>query len=296
MPLTIRPLHPLFAAEISGVDLARDTDENTTAAIQRAIESYAVVVFHDQSLTSEQQIAFAERFGPIEPSVTSFRKDNKHRLTQPGIVDVSNLDENGKPREGNDRLRLMFLGNQLWHTDSSFRAIPGALSMLYGQVVPPSRGDTEFCDMRAAWDALDEETKARVEGLSAEHSLMHSRALLGYTDFSAEERAALPPVPHPIVRTLPWSGRRSLYLGSHAGEVIGWPLSDGKMLLRDLMEHATQRQFVHVHRWRAGDFVIWDNRCTLHRGRPYDESYPRDLRRVTTSDIAVAAGRQRAVA
>lgn len=296
MPLAIRPLHPLFAAEISGVDLARDAGEETIAAIQRAIESYGVLVFHDQSLTNEQQIAFAGRFGPIEPSVTSFRKDNKHRLGQPGIVDVSNLDENGKPREGSDRLRLMFLGNQLWHTDSSFREIPGALSMLYAHVVPPSRGDTEFCDMRAAWDALDEDTKARVEGLNAEHSLMHSRALLGYNDFSAEERAALPPVSHPIVRTLPWSGRRSLYLGSHAGEVIGWPLSDGKMLLRELMEHATQRQFVHVHRWRAGDFVIWDNRCTLHRGRPYDESYPRDLRRVTTSDMAAATGRERAVA
>lgn len=295
MSLKITPVHPLFAAEIGGVDLSRPLDDTTLTAINCAIQSYGVVIFRDQSLTNDQQLAFAGRFGPIEPSVTSFRKDNKHRLDKPGLVDVSNLDENNQPRKADDRLRLMFLGNQLWHTDSSFRAIPGALSMLFAHSVPPRGGDTEFCDMRAAYDALDPEIKARVDDLKVEHSLMHSRALLGYTDFSAEERAALPPVVHPAVRTLPWSGRKALYLGSHAGEAIGWPMGDGKMLLRDLMEHATQRQFVHAHHWRVGDLVIWDNRCTLHRGRPYDESYPRDLRRVTTSDVPAVVEQQRAV-
>lgn len=293
MSLTVTLVHPLFAAEIGGVDLSGDIDDVTLKGIQRAIETYAVLIFRGQSLTNEQQLAFAGRFGPIEPSVTTYRKDNKHRLDKPGLVDVSNLDETGKPRRADDRLRLMFLGNQLWHTDSSFRKIPGALSMLYAHTVPPRGGDTEFCDMRAAYDALDAEIKARIDKLQVEHSLMHSRALLGYTDFSAEERAALPPVVHPAVRTLPWSGRNALYLGSHAGEVIDWPMSDGKMLLRDLMEHATQRQFVHAHHWRVGDLVIWDNRCTMHRGRSYDESYARDLRRVTTSDMPVAEERQR---
>lgn len=294
MSLTITPVHPLFAAEIGGVDLSGTLDAATQSSIERAIETYGVVVFRDQSLTNNQQLAFAERFGPIEASVTSYRKDNKVRLDKPGLVDVSNLDENNAPRKADDRLRLMFLGNQLWHTDSSFRAIPGALSMLYAHVVPPRGGDTEFCDMRAAYDALDDDMKAQLEDLEIEHSLMHSRALLGYTDFSAEERAALPPVRHAAVRGLPWSGRKALYLGSHAGEAVGMPLSDGKMLLRELMEHATQRQFVHAHHWRVGDLVIWDNRCTLHRGRPYDEAHPRDLRRVTTSDVPVTTGQYRA--
>ena len=289
MTLTITPMHPLFAAEIQGVDLAQDDIGSAFPAIQRAIEAYAVIIFRGQSLTNAAQVAFAGRFGPIEPTVTSFRNDNKHRIAQKEIVDVSNLDENGRPREANDRLRLMFLGNRLWHTDSSFRAIPGALSMLYAHVVPPAGGDTEFADMRAAYDALEPGLRAQVDGLQAEHALMHSRALLGYTDFSAEERATMPPVLHPMVRTLPWSGRKSLYVGSHAGRVVGQPVGDGMMLLRDLMEHATQRQFVYAHRWAPGDLVIWDNRCTMHRGRAYDEAYARDLRRVTTSDIAAPA-------
>lgn len=285
MALTVHPLHPLFAAELRGVDLTRAIDDATFEQIRRASESYGVIVFRGQTLSNEQQIAFAGRFGPIEPSVMSYRKDNKHRIPQMEIADVSNLDEHGRPRQANDRMRLLFLGNQLWHSDSSFRAVPGALSMLFSHAVPPSRGETEFTDMRAAYDALDPDMKARIADVEAEHSLMHSRALLGYTDFSDEERAAMPPVRHTLVRTLPWSGRKCLYVGAHAGRVVDWPVSDGMMLLRELMEHATQRQFVFQHQWRVGDLVVWDNRCTMHRGRPYDEAYPRDLRRVTTSDV-----------
>jgi alpha-ketoglutarate-dependent 2,4-dichlorophenoxyacetate dioxygenase len=201
------------------------------------------------------------------------------------MADVSNLDVEGRTRGRDDRQRMFSLGNQLWHTDSSFREVPGALSILHLHGAPPSwGGETEFTDMRVAYDALPARRKARLDGLVAEHSLMHSRSLLGFADFSAEERAAMPPVRQPVVRRHEGSGRKTLYLASHASHIIGMPVPDGRMLLRDLIEFATQREFVHTHSWAEGDLVMWDNRCTLHRGRAYDEMEKRDLRRVTTSD------------
>jgi alpha-ketoglutarate-dependent 2,4-dichlorophenoxyacetate dioxygenase len=283
MPLTIKPLHPTFAAEVRGVDIASGVDEDAIQALACAIDRYAVVVLPDQDIDDRQHVAFTARFGEIEPSVTRYRPDNAQRIATREIVDVSNLDENGRPRPMHDRLRMMLLGNRLWHTDSSFRQVPGALSMLHGRIIPPSGGETEFCDLRSAYERLPGWLRERIESATAVHSLMHSREQLGFSDFSPEERAALPPVEHPMVRTSPADGRKALYMGSHASHIVGLPVPEGRMLLRDLLDHATRREFVYSHSWRANDLVIWDNRCTLHRGMPFDETHPRDVRRVTTS-------------
>ncbi|WP_345817067.1 TauD/TfdA family dioxygenase (plasmid) [Paraburkholderia sp. PREW-6R] len=284
MTLNLARLHETFAAEISGVDLA-NPDEDALERIASAIDEYGVVVVRGQTLQNDEQVAFASRFGPLELSVTRYRSGTKQRIERKEIVDVSNLDENDRPRAMNDRLRMLLLGNRLWHTDSSFRATPGALSMLYAGVVPPEGGETEFADTRTAYETLPRALRNRVEDSVAEHALMYSREQLGFTDFSQEERDALPPVQHPVVRVSPAHGRRALYIGSHASHIVGLPVPEGRMMLRDLLDHATARETVYVHHWRVGDLVIWDNRCTMHRGKAYDESYPRDLRRVTTSDI-----------
>jgi alpha-ketoglutarate-dependent 2,4-dichlorophenoxyacetate dioxygenase len=239
-------------------------------------------VFHDQKLDDDTLLGLGQLFGDVEPP-------RNHRVVQrlkhAALADISNLDAGNKLRARDDHRRLDALANQLWHSDASFREVPGALSMLFAHVVPPIGGETEFADLRAAYDALPAETKARIEPLIAEHSIFHSRGLLGHTDYTDAERTSLPTVRHKLVRTHPGSKRKTLYMGSHASHILGWPMPDGRLLLRDLMEHATQREFVHRHHWRVGDLVIWDNRCTLHRGRPYDDAkHPRDLRRVTTKD------------
>lgn len=284
MTISVARLHETFAAQVSGIDLAHP-DECALGQLAKAIDEYGVVVVRDQTLTNEDQVALGSRFGPLEPSVTRYRADNRQRIERREIVDVSNLDENDRPRAIDDRLRMLLLGNRLWHTDSSFRATPGALSMLYARVIPPAGGETEFADTRAAYDTLPSCLKTRVDGSVAEHALMYSREQLGFNDFSQEERAALPPVRHALVRTSPAHGRRALYMGSHASHIVDLPVPEGRMILRDLLEHATQRERVYAHEWRVGDLVIWDNRCTMHRGKPYDETFPRDLRRVTTSDV-----------
>jgi len=205
------------------------------------------------------------------------------------LADISNLDAKNQLRTRDDHRRLDALGNQLWHSDASFRQASGALSMLFAHVVPPAGGETEFADLRAAYDRLSRAMQAKIEGLVCKHSIFHSRGQLGHTDYTEAERAALPPAQHRLVRAHPGSKRKTLYMGSHASHVVGWPLPDGRLLLRDLMEHATQREFIYRHSWRVGDLVIWDNRCTLHRGRPYDDAkHPRDLRRVTTRDPETA--------
>jgi alpha-ketoglutarate-dependent 2,4-dichlorophenoxyacetate dioxygenase len=192
-------------------------------------------------------------------------------------------------RQRDDHRRLDALGNMLWHSDASFRPIAGALSMLYAKVVPPEGGDTEFADLRAAYDALDGGMKQRIDGLWTVHSIFHSRGQLGHTEYTAAERSLLPDVKHPLVRLHPGSKRKTLYMGAHASHIVGWPLPEGRLLLRDLSDHATERRFIHAHKWRVGDLVIWDNRCTLHRGRPYDDAnQKRDLRRVTTQDLDTA--------
>jgi alpha-ketoglutarate-dependent 2,4-dichlorophenoxyacetate dioxygenase len=284
--LQVRQLHPAFAAEIGGLDLGRPLDAAQLSDVRDAIDRYAVLVFPDQHLDNDSQAAFGRQFGELEASAQTYRADNKFRPEARGVVDVSNLDENNRPRALDDRRRLENMRNMLWHTDASFRAVPAALSMLYAHVVTPAGGETEFADLRAAYDALPDETKAQIADLVAEHSHVNSRAILGFPSGTPEERAALPPVPQRVVRRHPGSGRRTLYIGSHASHIVGWPVPDGRLLLLNLLEHATQREFVYRHQWRKGDLVLWDNRCTLHRGRPFDPAHPRDLRRVTTRDVA----------
>jgi alpha-ketoglutarate-dependent 2,4-dichlorophenoxyacetate dioxygenase len=287
MTLEIRPLHPLFAAAISGIDLARPLDPVAQQAIVEAIDRYAVVVFPGQRLEDDAQITFARHFGPVAASAQRARHHGiRHRLASTEIADISNLDADNAVLARDNRRRQDSLGNRLWHTDASFRAVPGALSMLYAHVVPTEGGDTEFADLRAAYDALPARRKAELAELVAEHSIWHSRAQIGFTDYSDAERAALPPVPQRVVRRHPGSGRMTLYLAAHASHILGWPVPDGRVLLLELVEHATQRQFVYRHRWQAGDLVIWDNRCTMHRATWVDPTQPRDLRRVTTLDVA----------
>jgi alpha-ketoglutarate-dependent 2,4-dichlorophenoxyacetate dioxygenase len=286
MPLAIAQRHPLFVGEVSGIDISRPLPDAAIAELQAALDRFAVLVFRGQRLDDAAQLAFARRFGPLEPPQTY----SGVRRLRPEFADVSNLDADNRLREPGDRRRMNALGNRLWHTDASFRRVPGALSLLYAHQVPApgplGDGDTEFADLRAAHDALPAAMQARIAPLVAEHSIFHSRAAIGFADFTAEERAAMPPVPQRLVRRHPGSGRRTLYLASHASHIIGWPVPDGRLLLRDLIEHATEPRFVHRHQWRVGDLVIWDNRCTMHRGRPFDERQPRDLRRLTTQDTA----------
>jgi alpha-ketoglutarate-dependent 2,4-dichlorophenoxyacetate dioxygenase len=287
MSITVKPLHPDFVAEISGVDLSQPLQPADRDAIEDAINRYAVVVFHDQTLTDDQQIDFSRHFGPIQaPAQRARHHDIRHRLQSDEIADISNLDGEGRVLERDSRRRLDWLANRLWHTDASFRAVPGALSLLYAHIVPEEGGETEFADLRAAYDALTDGTKAQITSLVAEHSIWHSRGQLSVTQYKPEEFASLPPVPQRVVRRHPGSGRQTLYLASHASHIIGMPVADGRLLLMDLMEHATQPRFVHAHTWKQGDLVIWDNRCTMHRARPFDTAKVRDLRRVTTRDVA----------
>ena len=248
------------------------------------MDKYAVLVFHDQDVTDEQQMAFALNFGEREnPRGGNVTKEKDYRLGSAGLNDVSNLGKDGKPFPKDHRTHLFNLGNCLWHSDSSFRAIPAKFSLLSARVVNPKGGNTEFADMRAAYDALDDETKTEIEDLICEHSLMYSRGSLGFLDYSDEEKAMFKPVLQRLVRRHPVTGRKSLYLSSHAGAIDGMPMPEARVLLRDLIEHATQSAFVYVHRWLPYDLVVWDNRRTMHRVRRYDESEPRDMRRTTVA-------------
>ncbi len=283
MTLTVRKLHPLFVAEVGGVDLAAPLAPAVLEQLEAAIDAHAVLVFHGQRLDDAQLLALGRQFGTIAKPRTS-RAERRIGLAE--IADISNLDVRNELRTRDDHKRLDALGNQLWHSDASFRPISGALSMLHAHVIPSWGGETEFTDLRAAYDRLDGRLKGTVEGLSAVHSIFCSRGQLGHADYTDAERAALPDVRHPLVRVHPGSGRKTLYLGAHADSIVGWPKPEGRLLLRELMEQATQPQLRYAHRWQVGDLVIWDNRCTLHRGRPYDDANEkRDLRRVTTQDM-----------
>ena len=285
MALSFRKLHAHFAAEASGVDLRAIEDRQTLDEIRAGMDTYAVLVFREQRFSDAEQLAFAQRFDGALHTKTGASVVAKSRLGNEALTDISNLDENGEILNSGDRRRMYSLANRLWHTDASFQDPPGRYSMLSARVVPPVSADTEFADMRAAYDALDAQTKAKIEGLKAHHSIAYSREVLGF-EFSDEEREKLKGAVHPLVRTNPRTQRRSLYLASHASRIIDWPLPEGRLLLRDLAEHATQPQFVYRHAWRVGDLVIWDNLATMHRGRPYDDaSNRRELRRVTTLDI-----------
>ena len=286
MTISIRQIHPVFVGEVSGVDITKPLSADEVAAIDAGMDAHAVLVFHDQPLTDEQQMAFTLRFGTLENARGGNITRPEDRRLPPGMNDVSNIAKDGRLHERDSRTRLFNLGNMLWHSDSSYRAIPAKYSLLSARVVNPVGGNTEFADMRAAYDALDAATQAEIEDLVCEHSLLHSRGSLGQTDFTDEERAMFRPVRQRLVRTHPSTGRKSLYLSSHAGRIIGMPTPEARILLRDLNEHATQPAFVYVHRWRQGDLVMWDNRRTMHRVRRYDESQPRDMRRTTLAGDA----------
>jgi alpha-ketoglutarate-dependent 2,4-dichlorophenoxyacetate dioxygenase len=294
MPLTLKPLHPLFVAEATGIDLRQPVGPDLAAEIHRAMDTYAVLVFPGQALDDEQQMDFGRALGTLE-ATRGVVDAHKHRLKHQEMNDISNLDTDGQLLAADDRRRMFALGNRLWHSDSSFKPTPAMYSMLHARVIPPEGGETEFADMRAAWDALPDRTKAKIKDLTTWHSLIYSRAQLGFDEYTPEEKKAFAPVPQRLVRRHPGSGRTSLYLSAHIGRVEGMPVPEGMMMMRDLTEHATQPAFTYRHAWTKDDLVMWDNRCTLHRGRAYDDSvYPRDMRRVTLTDVAPTLEQQAA--
>jgi alpha-ketoglutarate-dependent 2,4-dichlorophenoxyacetate dioxygenase len=281
MPITMRQVGPCFAAEVDGLDLGKPLSRDEIDAVHAGMDRYAVLVFHDQKITDEQQLAFTLSLGDIEHSIgTSLRGPDEYRLPTT-FADVSNLDKDNKVFARDDRPRLFGLGNRLWHSDSSFKVTPAKYSLLRAVSIPSKGGNTEYADMRAGYDTLDEETKAEIEELVCEHSQLYSRAILGFTDFTEEERLRFKPVRQCLVRTHPVTKRKSLYLASHAGGIVGWPVPEARAFLRDLIEHATQRQFVYAHKWTVNDLVMWDNRQTMHRARPFPVNEPRDMRRTT---------------
>ena len=290
MPVSIFPVTPGFAAEIGEIDLSKPLDAEPLQAVRDAFATYAVLAFPAQNLTVQQHLAFAKNFGPLEITVQRALRGEKLRVPEQ-IADIANMDAEGRLWKKESRLRLFQMGNRLWHTDSSFKAPSGYASMLYARSVAPIGGHTEFADMRAACDALPAAEKARLRGLIAEHSLMYSRRKLGFTKFTPEEETAFAPVRRPLLRRIPESGRETLYIASHIGKIGGMSDAEAETLLAELIAHATQRQFVYTHRWRVGDLVMWDNRCTMHRGTEYEDTrWPRDLHRATTSDRLDAFG------
>ena len=282
MKLNFTPLHPLFAALAGGIDLRDPLDGAAAREIETAMDRYAVLVFRGQDVSEEEQLAFTAAFGPMDPG--RHLAVRQHRRVRPEFADVSNLDEAGNVAGRNHRRILSNMATRLWHTDSSYKKPAAKFSLLYCSAIPDWGGETEFADMCAAYDALPERLRQEAEGRSAEHYVHHSRAKLGFAPSPEEIAGAIPPVVWPIVRVHPGSGRKLLYLGAHATHVVGLSLPEGRVLLCDLLEHATQRQFVYRHEWRPGDLVMWDNRAVLHRGRRYDLSQRRDMRRSTVED------------
>ena len=287
MTIIIRPIDPatraFFAGEVSGIDLTRRLSDAEVAAIHAGMDEFGVLVFHDQNLTDEQQLAFSRQLGPLETATGDIAAPEDRRLSM-DVNDISNLDKHGKVVARDDRRRLFSLGNQLWHSDSSFKAVPAKYSLLSARTIPAEGGNTEFADMRAAYDALDAATKREVHDLVCLHSQIFSRGVLGFDEFTEAERVKWAPVRQRLVRKHPTTGRLSLYLASHAGEIEGWPVPEARAFLRDLTEHATQRQFVYAHVWRLHDLVMWDNRVTMHRARRFDGRQVRDMRRTTLTN------------
>ncbi|MSQ49528.1 MAG: TauD/TfdA family dioxygenase [Betaproteobacteria bacterium] len=287
MPISIFPFTPSFAAEVGDIDLSRPLDAGTLQAVREAFTTYAVLAFPAQTLTTEQHLAFAAHFGPLEVTVQRALRNEKLRVRE----EIANMDAEGKLWKKDTRIRLFQMGNRLWHTDSSFKAPSGYASLLYARSVAPIGGHTEFADLRAACEALPAALKARLWGLIAEHSLIYSRRKLGFTTFTPEEKVAFAPVHRPLLRRLAESDRETLYIASHIGRIRGLTDEEAQTLVKELIAHATQRQFLYTHRWRVGDLVMWDNRCTMHRGTEYEDTrWPRDLQRATTSDRSDAFG------
>lgn len=284
--MVIDPISPQFAAEVGGVDLAHPLDETDWKTIQDAFWQFAVLVFPDQHLTTEQHLAFAQRWGTLQTSIEQFRPGSQLRVPAE-IADVSNLTFGDKIWEEQSPRRLHEMANRLWHTDNSFRTIPALASLLYARSIPPFGGRTEFADLRAAYDSLSEDRKHQLEGQAAEHCIRYSRARIGFSNFSKQEIESMPPVAQAVVRTIPQTGRKTLYLASHARHIIGLPDQVGQDIVNELIAHATQRENLYIHRWRVNDLVMWDDRCTMHRATAFDDiRYPRDVQRATVADVA----------
>ena len=281
MSVKMRQIGPCFAAEVDGIEMRKPLSPDEVTAIDNGMNEYAVLVFHDQEIDGEQHLAFSKSLGELEQTVgASLRRPEDYRLPTT-FADVSNLDKHERPFARDDRRRLFSIGNRLWHSDSSFKVVPAKYSLLYAVTIPSRGGNTEFADMRAAYDALDAEIKAEIEDLICEHSQVYSRQQIGFFDLTEEERARFKPVSQRLVRTHPATGRKSLFLASHAGGIVGWPTPEARLLLRDLIEHATQRELVYSHTWSVGDLVMWDNRRTMHRGRSFPAHEKRAVRRTT---------------
>ena len=288
MTLSIRAIDPVsrpfFAGEVSGIDITKPLTGEQAIQIEKGMDEFGVLVFHDQRLTDEAQMAFSRNFGELELATNNLR-DGKDQRLGAHIADISNLDANNNVLARENRRRLFSLGTRLWHSDSSFKVVPAKYSLLSARIIPSQGGNTEFADMRAAYDTLDDEAKAECEGLVCEHSQLFSRAQIGFGDFTDEERRQFAPVLQRLIRRHPSTGRKSLYLASHAGTIVGWPVPEARAFLRDLIEHATQRKFVYAHEWKVFDLVVWDNQATMHRSRPFNASEPRDMHRTTVAGL-----------
>jgi alpha-ketoglutarate-dependent 2,4-dichlorophenoxyacetate dioxygenase len=280
MALATRRLHPFFGVEILGVDV-KHLDEATFREVAAAFNEHSVLLFRGQSLTDEEQIAFSQRFGPLEATIRSI---NTQERTLPQIANLANVDAEDRLIPRGDKRNLFNAGNQMWHTDSSFKRVPAMASLLSGREVPPEGGETQYASMRVAWERLSPELQAQLEGKVAIHSFVYSRGLIADDLMPPEHAAQVPPVPQALVRANPVNGRKAFYVASHACEILGMPTAQARLLIRELLERATRPDLVYTHRWQAGDLVMWDNRCTLHRGRRFDLSQRRELRRTTTED------------
>lgn len=287
MSLNLHPLHPLFVAEASGIDLTKPLADADVRAINAAMNQYAVLVWRDQPLTTEQQLRFAGSFGPLDIGLKRVFK-RPERLEDERLIDISNVDAQGQVARRDSPKNLSNFANQLWHSDSSFMDPRAAYSILHSVINPSWGGQTEFADLRAAYDALDERTRSEITGLSAEHYALHTRLLLGDEAYTDAQKKEIPPATWPLVETHRGSGRKVLFVGVHARQILGWPTAEGRMLLLDLLEHATQRPLIYTHDWQVGDTVMWDNRATLHRGRRFDIGERRELRRTTINDTPEA--------
>src|SRR5471030_36356 len=293
MTIAVSPLTPVIGGRMTGIDVRRPLMPDEAKAVDAGMDRHAVLVLPGQDITDEQQLAFTRNFGPLEEGANSGARNSELRLPTV-FADVSNLDKAGIMARDNKR-RMASLGNRLWHSDASFRAVPAKYSILSGRIVVTDGGNTEFADMRAAYDALDTKTKGEIEDLVCEHSLIYSRGQLGFTEFLPDERVSMKPVRQRLVRTHPVTGRKSLFLAAHIGTIVGWPRPEAMAFIRDLMEHATQAEFVYVHHWTRNDLVMWDNRTTMHRVRRYDDlNTVRDLRRTTTKSDGPTAEQEAA--
>lgn len=283
MSITLKPLHKHFAAQASGIDLNQPLSPKDVKEINDAMNEYAVLIWNNQPLTQAEQMRFAQSFGNLDIGLKRVFK-RPERFDYEEIIDISNVDAQGQVVKRDSPKNLSNFANMLWHSDSSFQNPRAAYSMLSAVIIPTWGGNTEFVDLRAAYDRLPEDIKEQIKNLKCEHFALHTRLLLGDDAYTDDQKKAIPPTTWPLVTTHPGSNRKVLFVGVHATHIIDWPIAEGRMYLKDLLEHATTPDMIYSHQWQVGDLVMWDNRSTLHRGRRYDLNQRRELRRTTIND------------